>query len=509
MAHLSIIFISMKYTSPSILLILSLLLSLISLTNGQGPNKISNVDLRSHANSIRHHTNLYRQLVLRRGDYFNITIEFRNAFNQTRDRVRLEFRPRIDKSGLIYAPLSKQDTQIDLSKFCSKITDIRSNKLDAQLAIPTNASIGVWELALSSKVAGGSELSTYSIREPIYIIFNPWAPDDTVYMEREDERQEYVLNDVGKVYMGTYNAVTGTRWHYGQFSEFVLPGVMMLLDRTQMSVGQRTDVVKVSRAISALMNSHDEMGLLVGNWSGNYLEGNSPWSWSGSSSIFERYVKSGGRPVKFGQCWVFGGLTTTSLRTVGIPARTITNFVSAHDTDLSLTIDQFSTERGEKIVGINGDSIWNFHVWSDAWMLREDLPPEYSGWQAIDATPQETSRGMYQLGPASLEAVKRGKVNFAYDVGFVFSEVNADLVNWRLDSKSTFNWRKISFQPDHVGRRILTKMIGFIDNYRYGISDAQDITDQYKYREGTKEERNSYKEAVRLAGLQAISKKRR
>lgn len=39
------------------------------------------------------------------------------------------------------------------------------------------------------------------------------------------------------------------------------------------------------------------------------------------------------------------------------------------------------------------DSIWNFHVWNDVWMIRPDLPKGYGGWQAIDSTPQETSDG--------------------------------------------------------------------------------------------------------------------
>ena len=39
------------------------------------------------------------------------------------------------------------------------------------------------------------------------------------------------------------------------------------------------------------------------------------------------------------------------------------------------------------------DSIWNFHVWNDVWMSRPDLPVGYGGWQAVDATPQESSDG--------------------------------------------------------------------------------------------------------------------
>jgi len=35
----------------------------------------------------------------------------------------------------------------------------------------------------------------------------------------------------------------------------------------------------------------------------------------------------------------------------------------------------------------------NFHVWNECHFARPDLPPGYEGWQAVDATPQETSDG--------------------------------------------------------------------------------------------------------------------
>jgi len=36
----------------------------------------------------------------------------------------------------------------------------------------------------------------------------------------------------------------------------------------------------------------------------------------------------------------------------------------------------------------------NFHVWNESWFKRPDLPAGHDGWQAHDATPQETSEGM-------------------------------------------------------------------------------------------------------------------
>ena len=44
---------------------------------------------------------------------------------------------------------------------------------------------------------------------------------------------------------------------------------------------------------------------------------------------------------------------------------------------------------------LSGDSVWNFHVWNEAWMSRPDLIPGMGGWQVVDATPQETSEGIY------------------------------------------------------------------------------------------------------------------
>lgn len=56
-------------------------------------------------------------------------------------------------------------------------------------------------------------------------------------------------------------------------------------------------------------------------------------------------------------------------------------------------------------------------------MARPDLPPGYGGWQAVDATPQETSQGTYCCGPASLAAVRNGQVYLKHDCPFVFAEV--------------------------------------------------------------------------------------
>lgn len=42
-----------------------------------------------------------------------------------------------------------------------------------------------------------------------------------------------------------------------------------------------------------------------------------PHAWTGSVAILERYLTNGGRPVEYGQCWVFSGLVVTICRALG------------------------------------------------------------------------------------------------------------------------------------------------------------------------------------------------
>ncbi|WAR12903.1 TGM1-like protein [Mya arenaria] len=164
-----------------------------------------------------------------------------------------------------------------------------------------------------------------------------------------------------------------------------------------------------------------------------------PWTWVGSVKILREYQKTG-VPVKFGQCWVFSCVTTTVCRALGIPCRSVTNFDSAHDKDESLSIEQ------------------NFHVWNEVWLARPDLEPswKYDGWQVIDATPQETSDGVYTCGPAPLPAIKDGLCDTNFDSGFVFAEVNADEVHWKLLPHG--QTKRLKILKRRIGKKISTKI---------------------------------------------------
>ncbi|CAN7992131.1 unnamed protein product [Ixodes hexagonus] len=321
-------------------------------------------------------------------------------------------------------------------------------------------------------------------------------------MENEDWRREYVLDDVGKIYMGSWNQPRGRLWIFGQFGELVLPACTLLLEKSRLTYAARANPVKVVRAISAMVNSPDDGGLITGNWSGNYGDGTAPWMWSGSSAILEQYVKTAGEPVKYGQCWVFAGVCNTVCRALGIPSRPVTCYSSAHDTDESITIDRYFDKDGEELKKYSRDSIWNFHVWNEVWMARKDLPPGYGGWQVIDATPQETSDGFYQVGPCSVAAVKRGQIGYMYDSPFVFAEVNADVIHWKEEPTSSSGWERSSTLTYRVGEGVLTKKANMF--VQEGVGDAENITASYKCKEGSDEERMAVLNAARSGGRSVL-----
>lgn len=482
-------------------------------TAGSKVIEVDSVELYSKQNALEHKTARYELLktkkpppILRRGSPFFVAIRFRRQYDSNRDLIKLEFTfgpsPNLSKGTLVQLILTNNKEFTKPKKnWDVRLHNQDGNIITLQVQVPPSIGVGVWRLKVLTQDYKRSTLPvSFLCKENIYFLFNPWCEDDPVYMEEDNWKKEYVLNDTGKIFVGSYSVPKGRRWIYGQFTDSVLPACMYLLELSNLDYTARSNPIKVVRAISAIVNSNDDNGVLIGNWSGKYDDGTAPWMWTGSAAILEEFMKNDGKSVRYGQCWVFAGVTTTICRALGIPCRTVTNYVSAHDSDETMTIDHFYDKNGEKID--SRDSIWNFHVWNDCWMARPDLPAGYGGWQAIDATPQETSEGVYRAGPSSLVAIRRGEIGYMFDTPFIFSEVNADVVNWQKDETADIGWKRLSINKYQVGRLIATKEVGK-DDIR-GTKDLQNITEEYKRKEGTIEERMSVRNAIRCGGLNYI-----
>ncbi|CAK1550055.1 unnamed protein product [Leptosia nina] len=369
------------------------------------------------------------------------------------------------------------------------------NTITFQVSIPPTAPVGLWNCWVqTSRLGQRDNRHDYKCDEDIYIIFNPWCRDDTVYMENEESRKEYVLNDQGKLWCGTWHQPIGRKWIFGQFDDVVLPASVYLLERSGLEHSERGNPIRICRAISSMINANsDDDGLMVGRYDGEYKDGVAPHAWTGSVAILERFLTDGGQSVSYGQCWVFSGLVVTICRALGIPCRSVTNYVSAQDTNGTLTIDKFFDKEGNVVP--NGpaedcyDSCWNFHAWNDVWMQRPDLPQGYGGWQVIDATPQKEADSVYRCGPASLEAVRRGEVGFNYDTAFVYSELNSELCHFQEEDDSDWGFIKMASNQHQVGRKLVTKNPAVEDEE--GDSDLMEITQEYKPSNGSATDRLS------------------
>ncbi|XP_008305375.1 protein-glutamine gamma-glutamyltransferase K-like [Cynoglossus semilaevis] len=455
--------------------------------------RVLSIDLMkktSGENRIEHHTNLYQSenLIVRRGQTFQMWITLSRPYDHKTDKLHLELKtgklPTVSKGTHVIIPLVDE---LEDGRWEAVIERQDEKRLKLSVNSPPTACIGQYQLTVETTCANGQYISVHNPANDIFMLFNPWSEYDTAFLDSEEERHEYVLNDVGRIYYGTENQIGARTWNYGQFDNGVLPASLFVLHNSGTPPSGWGDPVNVVRIISAMINSPDDRGVLEGNWSGNYSGGTSPTVWSGSVEILKEYHKNNGTPVKYGQCWVFAGTVTTVLRCLGIPSRAVTNFCSAHDTDKSLTTDVFLDENLDPIDHLNTDSIWNFHVWTDCWMARADLPPGYGGWQAVDATPQETSQGTFCCGPASLVAVRNGQVYLKHDCPFVFAEVNSDKIYWQRNIDGTFS--QIYSEKKKVGHKISTKAVG--------SEERSDITHLYKHPEGTDEERIAVETACR------------
>ncbi|KAG7323414.1 hypothetical protein KOW79_013116 [Hemibagrus wyckioides] len=320
--------------------------------------------------------------------------------------------PMLSRGTLVTVPLVDK---LENKRWQAKIIEQKDSRIKLSISSPPTAPIGRYKLSVITWNLKGSTRFSPKPENDIYLLFNPWCKDDTVFIDKENERNEYVLNDVGKIYYGNDSQIGVRNWNFGQFADGILAACLFILEKSQALTSGLGDPVNVVRVVSAMVNSNDDQGVVVGNWSSSYANGTSPMLWTGSVEILTQYHKTKGKPVKYGQCWVFAGITNTVLRCLGIPTRCITNFNSAHDTDVSLTTDVYFDEKRRPIESLNNDSIWNFHVWNESWMARPDLPAGMGGWQVVDATPQETSQRTFCCGPTPVSAICDGLVIHTLD----------------------------------------------------------------------------------------------
>ncbi|XP_030069003.1 protein-glutamine gamma-glutamyltransferase E isoform X2 [Microcaecilia unicolor] len=455
--------------------------------------QVTKIDFQLALNKTAHHTNLYccEKLIVRRAQSFNIILSFnRELQSQECIEFTVETGPTPSESYKTKAvfPLSSSEST---SSWSASHEASDSEDMSVTISSPADAVVGYYNLSLQV-IPECEDQTTSSKLGEFILLFNPWSSGDDVYLADEDQKQEYVMRDTGIYFLGHENNIMNATWNYDQFESDVLDICFTILDKSINHArdpvadhAKRNNPLYVSRVVTAMVNSKDDNGVLVENWNGEYADGIDPKEWSGSAAILQKWYNEGYAPVKYGQCWIFAGLVCTVLRCLGIPVRIISTFNAAQDKDGNLTIDVYYDISGKR-ENVNEEGIWNVHIWNEAWFNRRDLGSSYNGWQAMDATPLKQSEGIYCCGPSSVAAIKEGDVDLAYDTAFMFAKVNADYAVWIKNEDGTK--KRVYNDAKEIGKFISTKAVG--------SDDREDITETYKYKEGSEKEREVFKKAT-------------
>ncbi|XP_008948655.1 PREDICTED: protein-glutamine gamma-glutamyltransferase 5-like, partial [Merops nubicus] len=303
--------------------------------------------------------------------------------------------------------------------------------------------------------------------------------DDTVYLDNQAQREEYVLNEHGILYEGVHKHITSRPWHYGQFEDGILDICLKILDMgasyhhgSDRDRCWRNDPVHVSMVVNHMISSHITNSIMKIPEDNDYLKGTKPFSWNGSVPILQQWYNGRCRPVRYGYCGSLASVMCTVMRCLGIPSRVVTNFCFPCSIENPLAISEVFDCTGKNLCG--KDKLWRYHCWNESWMARRDLNQCCGDWQCLDPTPLETGRGLACCGPTWVRSIREGDVDLDYDGHHMFSRVNSNYVSWLSQN----NAKKTKFFCDAwpCGQRLITKSVG--------SEQFEDITGAYKYELG-------------------------
>jgi hypothetical protein len=296
----------------------------------------------------------------------------------------------------------------------------------------------------------------------------------------------------------------------------------------------------IIRYITAMIDSsNNENGIIHGKWDGQYSDGKPPKYWSSVSQIMNERLHTN-KPVKYGQCWVLSEVLTGMFRFLGIPSRTILAENAHIDCGMDKGVDIIEmTTKGSEIkyvktkissllnemdmneMEIEGDlnvqkgnlfgndefkedqkinvcdiinksdRCWNFHVWTEAYVCRNDIDDKYN-WQICDPSPVTDVKNIKEddefhdkhfFGPCPVPSIKNN-TNDKYDHPYLYSSVNSlwrYWTNYRKDDINIIYPYNINYKIDDNKKVVLYTRDHIHSKYFNVVK--YNLTHEYRYRD--------------------------
>ncbi|XP_014243165.1 annulin-like [Cimex lectularius] len=420
------------------------------------------------------------QLVTRRGQVVYLYLYLDREYSPSLDIMSAIFTYKdcedasVGHYTLSVIPLSFKSSGL-IGKWAAWIAGFKGTRIDLRFVSSFDCTIGRWGIEIDTKVKENNERSTYALDTLMYVIFNPYAPDDEVKID-DTHITEYVTNEHGLIYRGNMKPNNPTYWVYGQFAKDVLDCALYLItDVAKLPVSKRSNAVEITRALTSTINANNcDGGVMLSSTTGNFDKTESPLLWCASAPILQAYYSTK-EPLRFANCLVLAGVLTTVCRALGIAARPVTCFNFVHGNDLGLVVNLTYDEDHRKSFKGHSSPIWNYHVWTEVWMKRTDIGDEYDGWQILDPTLHVPGTSVFSYGPTSVKGIRKGKYKAPYNGTFTYFGINSQIFVWKK-SGGDEHLKLIAVDRTTVGSYISTKA--------EGSWQRADITQEYKDPKG-------------------------
>ncbi|NXN48083.1 TGM1 glutamyltransferase, partial [Rhinoptilus africanus] len=134
--------------------------------------------------------------------------------------------------------------------------------LNLRLAAPPDAPIGRYRLSVKTRTGAGEYAAPFDDANDFFLLFNPWCPGEPGPFWGQ-KAQIRAISGLPGGRFGGFGAPRGKNWRFRGSPGEKLGGLL----------------------VSPQVNSLDDNGVLVGNWTGEYGQGTNPSAWAGSVAI--------------------------------------------------------------------------------------------------------------------------------------------------------------------------------------------------------------------------------